>query len=504
MATTTDAPVTTLAEGQPSFDPTSSVQIRSSPRGGGLVLLQDTQLIETLAHYARERIPERVVHAKAAGAWGEFEVTHDISHITSAAFLCGVGKKTKTLLRISTVGGERGSADTVRDVRGWAMKFFTEEGNQDFVFNDLPVFFIRDPIKFPSLNRSHKRNPQTNLADSTMFWEYVSIITTRKESIALCSYLAFVEFQRRFAISTPTVTTLTNCTLPYVLLFPLLISTLDTNNNTAKDGSFKYVKMHFKPDGGIKTLPADEAAKLAGEQPDYLTQDLFDAIERGDFPVWTLYLQVMDPQEAETYRWNIFDMTKVWSHKDYPLQPPSNYFQDIEQAAFSPSAMVPGVAPSADPMLQARMFSYPDAARYRLGVNYTQLPCNAPISPVYSPYLRDGTGSIKGNYGADPVYVRSSLKKIQPGPKINLHEEWVGQVVAYSSEVEDDDFVQARDMWNVLGKEEGQQEILVCNVAGNVKAAIPRVRAETIAMFSRVDAGLGKRIEQKVAELLSE
>jgi len=276
------------------------------------------------------------------------------------------------------------------------------------------------------------------------------------------------------------------------------------------DGSFKYVKMQFKPDAGIKNLPPQEALRLAGEEPDYHVTDLYDAIEKGEYPVWTLYLQIMDPKEAEVYRWNVFDMTKIWPHSDYPLQPvgkltlnknPSNYFQDIEQAAFSPSTMVPGVGPSADIMLQARMFSYPDAARYRLGVNYQQLPCNVPISPVYNPYQRDGPGTINGNYGADPDYVRSSLKLVRHGPKDIKHDEWVGRVTAYSSDVTDDDFVQATDLWHLLGREEGLQKNLITNLTGHLKKAIPRVRSETIDMFARVDADLGEKIQERLQTL---
>ncbi|EKG21351.1 Catalase, partial [Macrophomina phaseolina MS6] len=479
----TKIPVYTLAEGRPCDDPTASLHIRSRFGGGGLALLEDTQLIETLAHFARERIPERVVHAKAAGAWGEFEVTHDISDITSAAFLNGIGKKTKALARISTVAGEKGSSDTVRDIRGWALKLFTEEGNQDFVFNDLPVFFIRDPIKFPSMNRSHKRHPQTNVPDADMFWDFHN---NNQEGIHCLTHLFG---GRGVPASLRHVNAYSNHT--YKLGKP--------------DGSFKYVKMHFKPDSGVTNLSADEALRLAGEEPDYHVKDLYDAINRGDYPVWTLYLQIMDPKDAETYRWNVFDMTKTWPHADYPLQPvgkltlnrnPSNYFQDIEQAAFSPSTMVPGVGPSADIMLQARMFSYPDAARYRLGPNYQQLPCNTPINRVYSPYQRDGPGTINGNYGADPDYVRSSFRPVRYGPKDVAHDEWVGRVTAYSSEVTDNDFVQARDLWRIMGEEEGQQDNFLRNLSGHVGKASLSVQNETVKMFGKVDRDLGRRLEE--------
>ena len=265
----------------------------------GLMLLQDTQLIETLAHFSRERIPERVVHAHAVGAWGEFEVTHDISHLTSAKFLTGIGKKSKTLSRISTVGGERGSADTARDVRGWALKIFTEDGNQDFVFNDIPVFFIRDPIKFPSLNRSHKRHPATNITDATMFWDFHS---HNQEGIHALMHI----FSDR---GTPKSVRHVNGYSGH------------TYKLTKPDRTFHYVKFHFKSNQGNETLTNDEAARLAGQDPDNHAADLHNAIEAGNFPSWTLHIQVMTPEQAEAYRWNVFDMTKVWPHADFPLQP---------------------------------------------------------------------------------------------------------------------------------------------------------------------------------------
>ncbi|KAK7413961.1 catalase A [Neonectria punicea] len=399
MAQTNGAtmPTYTLAEGCPYADPTTTQRFSSANSPiKGLMLLQDTQLIETLAHFNRERIPERVVHAHAVGAWGEFELTHDISHLTDAKFLNDIGTKSKALIRVSTVGPGRGSADTIRDVRGWALKLFTEEGNQDFVFNDIPVFFIRDPIKFPSLNRSHKRHPVTNITDSTMFWDFHN---NNQEGIHALMML----FSDR---GTPKSVRHVNGYSGH------------TYKLTKKDGSFHYVKIQFKSNQGNDTLLDADATRLAGQDPDNHTADLWDSIESGNFPSWTAYVQVMSPEQAETYRWNIFDMTKIWPHADFPLLPfgkltlnknPGNYFTDIEQAAFSPSNMVPGIAPSADPILQARMFAYPDAARYRLGVNYQHLPCNRPVCPVYSPYQRDGLMNATENYGSDPNYVRASI-----------------------------------------------------------------------------------------------
>jgi catalase len=258
-----------------------------------------------------------------------------------------------------------------------------------------------------------------------------------------------------------------------------------------QDGSFSYIKIHFISNQGAKNLTNDESIKLAGENPDHHAADLYNAIERGEYPSWKMCIQVMSPREAEQYRWNIFDMTKVWPHSDYPLQEvakltlnrnPANCFAEIEQAAFSPSTIVPGIAPSADPMLQARMFAYPDAARYRLGVNYQQLPCNKPVSQVYSPYQRDGAFRYESNYGGDPNYVRATVKAVKFEGKLGEngtvtagHDEWVGRVSAYTSQVTDDDFVQAAALWDVLGKD-GKQDNFVYNVSQHLEGAAPYVQ----------------------------
>ncbi|RFU27762.1 hypothetical protein B7463_g8571, partial [Scytalidium lignicola] len=380
----TKTPIFSLAEGQPIPNPAVSITLPTFG-GGGLVTLQDTNLLETLAHFNRERIPERVVHAKAVGAWGEFELTNDISHLTTAKFLNSVGKKTSVLFRVSTTGGEKGSADTVRDVRGFSVKFFTEEGNHDIVGNHVPAFFIRDPVQFPSLNRSHKKHPQTNRHDDTMFWDFH--VHHPESTHALLHLFG----SRGIPASVRRITGFGVHTFKLV----------------APDGSFKYCKFHFRPARGSANISSSEATRLASINPDYHNQDMFDAISRKDYPVWHLYIQIMEPEQAENYGLAVFDITKVWPHKDFPLIPPNNYFAEIEQAAFSPSNMVPGIAPSPDPMLQARMFAYPDAQRYRLGANYTQLPSNRPVAPVYAPYERDGMATMTNNYNGAPNYVRS-------------------------------------------------------------------------------------------------
>ncbi|KAE8386842.1 catalase-domain-containing protein [Aspergillus alliaceus] len=487
----------TLAEGCPFASNSTTLQLRNS-LGGGLSLLQDTQLIETLAHFSRERIPERVVHAKAAGAYGEFEATSDCSDITSAGFLSKAGKKSPVLLRVSTVGPEAGSADTTRDVHGWAMKTYTDEGNLDWVFNNTPVFFVRDPIKFPSLNRSHKRHPTTHLPDPNMFWDFH---VGNPEGIHELLHL----FSDR---GTPRSIRHMNAYSGHTYKF------------TKEDGSFKYVKFHIKTAQGVQNMTREESIKIAGENPDYLIQDMFEAIERGDYPVWNIYVQVMDPAEAEKYRWNIFDMTKVWSHKDFPLRQigkltlnrnPRNYFADIEQAAFSPSTMVPGIAPSADPMLQARMFAYPDAARYRLGVNYQQLPTNAAKAPVYCPFQRDGAMRFDDNYGGDPNYVGSSLQptkfyqevknsKVSRLSGCTEHEKWVGEVSNFQTHITDDDFVQPAGLWEVIGRDPGHQERTIGNIASHLKGVkSPQLRDAVYELFGKVNADLGESLK-KVTE----
>ncbi|KAK0611034.1 catalase [Immersiella caudata] len=382
-STAKTTPIYTLAEGISAPSPPSRPGLRT-----GLMLLQDIQLIETLAHFNRERIPKRVAHASACGAWGELVVTHDISHLTSAQFLTGIGTKSKTLARISTVGPGRGAADTIRDVRGWSLKVFTEEGNQDFVPNGIPVFFIRDPVKFPSLNRSHERDPATNCTSAT-------IDRGTPKSVRLVNGYSGHTYK------------------------------------LTKDGSFHYVKFHLKSDQGNENSTDEEPARLAGVDPDNHAADLYDHIAKGKFPSWTLYIQLIFNKNA-----------------------------------------ISGIAPSADPILQARMFAYRDTVRYRLDVNYQQLPCNRPVSQVYSPYQCDEFAAINGNYGPDPNYVSSSLHPVAfsstvrngaNGYLVGGHDVWtMGMVTGYSSEVQNEDFVQARVFWeNMLGKQEGQQEAWV-------------------------------------------
>ncbi|KAJ9154927.1 Catalase [Pleurostoma richardsiae] len=480
-----EKPVYTTSNGCPVENPSASQRI-----GGGPLLLQDFHLIDLLAHFDRERIPERVVHAKGAGAYGEFEVTDDISDITSIDMLTGVGKKTPLVIRFSTVGGEKGSADSARDPRGFAIKFYTQEGNWDWVFNNTPVFFLRDPSNFPLFIHTQKRNPQTNLKDATMFWDYLS---THQESI----HQVMILFSDRGT--------------------PYSYRTMHgysghTYKFTKPDGSFVYVQIHCRSDQGIKNFNNEEAGKMASENPDWHTEDLFEAIKRGENPSWTVYAQVLTPEQAEKFRWNIFDLTKVWPQGEVPLRRfgkftlnknVENYFAEIEQVAFSPSHMVPGVEPSADPVLQSRLFSYPDTHRHRLGVNYQQIPVNAPLK-AFNPFQRDGAMSVNGNYGANPNYPSSyralTYKPVKPTV---AHEQWTGvATTSLFEEIKPDDYVQANGLWGVLGRTPGQQDNLVHNVAVHLNAAHVDTRNRTYEMFTKVNPNLGARIREETEKLV--
>lgn len=477
-----DAPVYTTSNGCPVMNPLESQRVGES----GPLLLQDFHLIDLLAHFDRERIPERVVHAKGAGAYGQFEVTDDISDLTDADMFTGIGKKTKTLVRFSTVGGEKGSADSARDPRGFAIKFYTEEGNYDWVFNNTPIFFIRDPTKFPIFIHTQKRNPQTNLKDATMFWDYLS---NNQEAVHQLMHL----FSDR---GTPYSYRHMNGYSGHTYKF------------TKADGSFKYVQIHLKSDQGSKTFTNDEANDMASSNPDHHTQDLFEAIEKGEFPSWTVHVQTMSQEEAEKFKYSVFDLTKVWPQAEFPLRRfgkltlnknPENYFAEIEQAAFSPSHLVPGVQPSADPILQSRLFSYPDTHRHRLGVNYQQIPVNCPLR-AFNPFQRDGAMQLT-NYGSQPNY-QSSFRPItyKTVGSQSTHEEWVGAATSFAFRVTDADYEQANGLWKVLGRTKGQQDNFVHNVSVHLCGARQEVREKTYGMFDKVNEELGKRIRNETEE----
>lgn len=447
----------------------------------GPTLLQDVHLLEKLAHFNRERVPERVVHAKGAGAHGYFEVTNDVSKYTKAAFLSEVGKKTPMFIRFSTVAGELGSADTVRDPRGFAVKFYTEEGNYDIVGNNTPVFFIRDAIKFPDFIHTQKRNPQTHLKDPNAVWDFWSLSPEALHQVTIL---------------------MSDRGIPATLRHMHGFGS-HTFKWTNADGDGVWIKYHFKTEQGVKNLTADVAAKIAGENPDYHTEDLFNAIEAGDFPAWKLYVQIMPLEDANTYRFDPFDVTKVWSQKDYPLievgrmvldRNPENYFAEVEQATFSPGNLVPGVDVSPDKMLQGRLFAYADAHRYRVGANHNHLPINRAKSEVNS-YQRDGQMRFDGNGGNTVNYEPNSFG----GPtEVNEHKQATFPVSGVAENVgydHHDHYTQAGDLYRLMNEEE--RERLVANIVAAMKPVEhDDIKLRQIGHFYKADPECGTRIAQ--------
>lgn len=493
-------PVYTTSSGCPISDPFSTQRISVDTEGYeyktpvGPLLLQDFKLIDSLAHFDRERIPERVVHAKGAGAYGYFEVTEDISDICSAKFLNKVGKKTKIFTRFSTVGGETGSPDTARDPRGFSTKFYTEEGNLDLVYNNTPIFFIRDPTKFPHFIHTQKRNPQTHLKDVNMFWDY---LTNNVESLHQVMYL-FSE--RGTPASMRTMNGYSGHTYKWY---------------NAK-GEWHYVQVHFISRQGVHNLNNEQAGKLAGENPDYHTQDLFESIEKGEYPVWDCYIQTMTLEQAKKLPFSVFDLTKVWPHSDFPLrhfgkfvlnENPQNYFAETEQVAFSPSNTVPSMQPSNDPVLQSRLFSYPDTHRHRLGPNFHQIPINCPLkSGSFAPQIRDGPMCVDGNLGATPNYAGAYNCPVQYAAPAKISskgtdEKYIDEVVPVHWEITDYDFVQPAKFWDVLGRTPGEQEALVHNVAAHVSAAKPFIQERVCDYFSKANPVIGKLIKEELKKL---
>ncbi|MCM3666322.1 catalase KatA [Mesobacillus subterraneus] len=447
----------------------------------GPTLIQDVHLLEKLAHFNRERVPERVVHAKGAGAHGYFEVTNDVTEFTKAAFLSEIGKKTPLFIRLSTVAGELGSADTVRDPRGFAVKFYTEEGNYDIVGNNTPVFFIRDAIKFPDFIHTQKRNPQTHLKDPNAVWDFWSLSPEALHQITIL---------------------MSDRGIPATLRHMHGFGS-HTFKWTNAEGDGVWIKYHFKTEQGVKNLSADTAAKIAGENPDYHTEDLFNAIENGDFPAWKLYVQIMPLEDANTYRFDPFDVTKVWSQKDYPLievgrmvlnRNPENYFAEVEQATFSPGTLVPGIDVSPDKMLQGRLFAYADAHRYRVGANHQHLPINRPKSEVNS-YQRDGQMRFDGNGGKAVNYEPNSFggpTEVTEHKQASFPVSGVAENVGYDHH---DHYTQAGDLYRLMSEEERAR--LVANIVGAMKP-VERddIKLRQIAHFYKADPEYGTRIAQ--------
>eukprot|EP01017_Pseudomicrothorax_dubius_P004025 TRINITY_DN1071_c0_g1_i1.p1 TRINITY_DN1071_c0_g1~~TRINITY_DN1071_c0_g1_i1.p1 ORF type:complete len:492 (-),score=167.05 TRINITY_DN1071_c0_g1_i1:301-1776(-) len=474
-------PTLTTSQGHPIDDNQNSI----SAGEYGPLLLQDVHLIDKLGKFDRERIPERVVHAKGAGAHGYFEVTHDVTKFCRANFLNQIGKRTPIFARFSTVGGEKGSADTERDPRGFAVKFYTEEGNWDMTGNNTPVFFIRDPIKFPDFIHTQKRNPQTNCKDANMFWDFLSLVP---ESVHQVTIL----FSDR---GTPD---------GYRHMNGYGSHTFRWVN--AKGEAF-FVKFHFKTDAGIKNLPAQRANELKSEDPDYATRDLFEHIATGKSATWTLHVQVMPEAEAANYKWNVFDVTKVWPQGDYPLIPvgkmvlnrnPENYFQDVEQAAFSPAHLVPGIEPSADKMLQGRLFSYIDTHRHRLGGNYDQIPVNCPYRARVNNHQRDGPMRVDGNGGSRPNYEPNSFS----GPVAREEfrqstQKLTGLVARYKPAHPNNDFAQPGVLFRKVMDEQARTN-LINNISGHLKNANRDIQERQVRVFYKCDPEYGQRIGQGI------
>ncbi|TYZ66059.1 hypothetical protein PybrP1_002980 [[Pythium] brassicae (nom. inval.)] len=452
-------PTATASNGAPMPPNGLTASATAGPRGP--IVLQDFALIDHLAHFDRERIPERVVHAKGAGAFGYFEVTHseNLALHCKAKLFARNGKRTPIAIRFSTVGGESGSADTVRDPRGFAIKFYTEEGNWDL--------------------------------DDDMMWDFFSL---RPETTHQLSFL----FADRG--------------IPDGYRFMNGYGSHTFANENAK-GDVVFVKYHFKTDQGIRNLPVDEAERLAAADPDYATRDLYTAIARKEFPTWTMYVQVMTPQEAEAAAVNPFDVTKVWSHKDFPLlevgrlvlnRNPQNYFAEIEQLAFSPSHFVPGIDASVDKMLQGRLFSYPDTHRHRLGANYQQIPVNRPLTEPQT-YQRDGAMAVNGNMGATPNYFPNSVtgtpQEAVDGTRFHSFAGAHAVVDKFSTR-DEDNFSQVTAFYNHT-LDAAARERLTSNIAGTLANASAPVRARAIANFFQVDAHYGQSVQDKVAAILA-
>ena len=486
MSPTNEPPHTTTDAGIPVASQEHSLTVGPD----GPILLQDFYLIEQMANFNRERIPERQPHAKGGGAFGRFVVTEDVSRFTKAAVF-QPGTETETVMRFSTVAGERGSPDTWRDPRGFAIKFYTSQGNLDLVGNNTPVFFIRDPMKFQNFIRSQKRLASNNLRDADMQWDFW---TLSPESAHQVTWLMG---DRGIPRSWRHMNGYSSHTYMWI----------------NADGERFWVKYHFKTDQGIEFLTQDDADRIAGQDADYHQRDLYTAIERGDHPSWTLKVQVMPFEDAKTYRFNPFDLTKVWPHGDYPPvdvgtltldRNVTDYHTEIEQAAFQPNNIVPGTGLSPDKMLLARGFAYADSHRHRLGVNYQQIPVNRPHSPVHA-YSKDG--AMRVDNVTDPVYYPNSVGDA-PAPDTDSFAEqavWAadGEMVraAYTPHADDDDYIQPNTLVNDVMDAAARQR-LVDNVAGHA-AAINRedLLQRVFAYWRNIDGEIGDRIEAACLEV---
>ncbi|KZD12622.1 catalase [Oceanibaculum pacificum] len=477
----TDTPkIMTTTGGNPIPDNQNSIS--AGPRGP--LLMQDYQLLEKLAHQNRERIPERVVHAKGSGAFGTFTVTHDITKYTRAKLFSQIGKKTDLLMRFSTVAGERGAADAERDVRGFSIKLYTEEGNWDIVGNNTPVFFVRDPLKFPDFIHTQKRHPKTNMRSPTAMWDFWSL---SPESLHQVTIL------------------MSDRGLPQGYRFIHGFGSHTFSFINAANERF-WVKFHFKSMQGIKNWTNAEGEEVIGKDRESAQRDLFEAIEKGDYPKWRFCIQVMPETDAEKTAYNPFDLTKVWPHKDYPLievgvlelnRNAENYFAEIEQSSFSPSNIIPGVGFSPDKMLQARIFSYADAHRYRVGTHYEALPVNRPRCPV-NHYHMDGQMRFDAPKGTDAYYEPNSFggpvedaSVAEPPLKIS------GDADRYNHREGNDDYTQPGNLFRLMSDSQKQQ--LFDNIAGAMDGVPQAIIDRQLAHFDKADPAYGAGVRKALA-----
>ena len=437
----------------------------------GPMLLQNVWFLEKLAHFDREVIPERRMHAKGSGAFGTFTVTHDITKYTKAKIFSEIGEKTEMFVRFSTVAGERGAADAERDIRGFAMKFYTEEGNWDLVGNNTPVFFLKDPLKFPDLNHAVKRDPRTNLRSALNNWDFWTNLPEALHQVTITMSERGIPLSYRHMNGYGSHT----------------YSLINSKNERT------WVKFHFKTQQGIKNLTDQEAEAVIGKCRESHQRDLLESIDKGDFPKWDMKIQVMTNEQAKKCKFNPFDLTKVWSHKEYPLidvgffelnKNPENYFADVEQAAFNPANIVPGIGFSPDKMLQGRLFSYGDAQRYRLGVNHHLIPVNKSRCPFLRMFHRDGQMRVDDNYGATLGYEHNSYGEWQEQPEFKEPPLEINGAADHWNHREDDDYyTQPGDLFRLMNKE--QQQVLFENTARAMGDAPKEIKLRHIQIVQK-------------------
>lgn len=461
--------------------------LTAGPRGP--MLLQDSWFLEKLSHFDREVIPERRMHAKGSGAYGVFTVTHDITQYTKASIFKDIGKQTEVFVRFSTVAGERGAADAERDIRGFAIKFYTDQGNWDLVGNNTPVFFLRDPLKFPDLNHVVKRDPRTNMHSNKSNWDFWTLLPEALHQITI------VMSDRGIPAS-------------YRHMHGFGSHTFSFINS---DNQRFWVKFHLRTQQGIKNLTDEEACAIIAKDRDSHQRDLYEAIERGDYPKWTLYVQVMPEEDAEKLPYHPFDLTKVWYHKDYPRievgvlelnRNPENYFAEVEQSAFNPANIVPGIGFSPDKMLQGRLFAYGDAQRYRLGVNHHLIPVNRPRCPFHS-YHRDGLMRVDGNYGGYTSYEPNSVGAWQEQPEFAEPPLKIsGDADRWAYPCDDADYYeQPGKLFRLMTCE--QQEVLFANTARAMDGVPAEIRLRHAQNCFKADPAYGQGIARALGVTLS-